>query len=109
MSDVKYDAARSIVQDQVAGLTPKQAVELKVFLKQNYGIEPTSGGVVVVAGSSGGVAFSTTNGGTVADLNRLMVLLQKARRDGRDDLAAMTERTIIAIATASPDDFDRPL
>jgi large subunit ribosomal protein L7/L12 len=36
--------------DQIAGLTIVQAVELKNYLKEKYGIEPAAGGVAMVAG-----------------------------------------------------------
>ena len=35
--------------DQLAGLTLKQAVELKEYLKSAYGIEPAAGGAVMMA------------------------------------------------------------
>ena len=40
--------------DQLVGLTLKQAVDLGDYLKDEYGIEPASGGVVMAAG--GGAA-----------------------------------------------------
>jgi large subunit ribosomal protein L7/L12 len=39
--------------DKLSGLTLKQAVELKDYLKEAYGIEPAAGGAVVVAGGAG--------------------------------------------------------
>src|SRR5688572_22339393 len=36
--------------DQIAGLTLKQAVELKNYLKDTHGIEPAAGGAVMMAG-----------------------------------------------------------
>ena len=40
--------------DKLSGLTLKQAVELKDYLKETYGIEPAAGGVMVAGG--GGAA-----------------------------------------------------
>src|SRR6187200_150616 len=40
--------------DQLAGLTIAQAVELKNYLKEKYGIEPAAGGAVMMAGPAGG-------------------------------------------------------
>ena len=40
--------------DKIVGLTLKQAVDLGDYLKDNYGIEPASGGAVMVAGPGGG-------------------------------------------------------
>ena len=36
--------------DKLSGLTLKQAVDLKAYLKDTYGIEPAAGGAVVMAG-----------------------------------------------------------
>ncbi|MDB5310321.1 MAG: ribosomal protein [Gemmataceae bacterium] len=40
--------------DKLANLTIAQAVELKNLLKEKYGIEPASGGVVMAAAPAGG-------------------------------------------------------
>lgn len=40
--------------DKLAGLTLKEAVELKDYLKEKHGIEPAAGGVVVAGGGGGG-------------------------------------------------------
>jgi len=40
--------------DQIAKLTLKDAVDLKDYLKAQYGIEPAAGGAVMVAGGGGG-------------------------------------------------------
>jgi large subunit ribosomal protein L7/L12 len=42
--------------DKIATLTIAQAVELKNYLKEKYGIEPAAGGVVVAPGGGGGGA-----------------------------------------------------
>src|SRR5262245_21418746 len=42
--------------DKLAGLTIAQAVELKNYLKEKYGIEPAAGGAVMMAGPAGGAA-----------------------------------------------------
>ena len=42
--------------DQIAGLTLKQAKELSDYIKDKYGIEPASGGAVMMAGPAGGGA-----------------------------------------------------
>jgi large subunit ribosomal protein L7/L12 len=42
--------------DKLAGLTIAQAVELKNYLKEKYGIEPAAGGAVMMAGPAGGGA-----------------------------------------------------
>ena len=43
--------------DKIAGLTLKQAVDLKDYLKEAYGIEPAAGGAVMMAaGPAGGEA-----------------------------------------------------
>jgi len=40
--------------DQIAGLTLKQAVDLKDYLKAAYGLEPAAGGAVMMAPSGDG-------------------------------------------------------
>ena len=40
--------------DKIATLTIAQAVELKNYLKEKYGIEPAAGGAVMMAGPAGG-------------------------------------------------------
>lgn len=50
------EAAIEALGDQLAGLTVKQAVELKNYLKEKYGIEPAAGGGVVMAAAGGGGA-----------------------------------------------------
>jgi large subunit ribosomal protein L7/L12 len=42
--------------DKLAGLTLKDAVDLKDYLKDAYGIEPAAGGAVMMAGPGGGEA-----------------------------------------------------
>ena len=54
MADVAEDI--KTLGDQLSGLTLKQAVELKNYLKEAYGIEPAAGGVMVAGGGGGGAA-----------------------------------------------------
>jgi len=42
--------------DKLAGLTLKEAVELKDYLKTKYNIEPAGGGVMMAAPAAGGAA-----------------------------------------------------
>ncbi len=42
--------------DKIAGLTIKQAVDLKNYLKEAYGIEPAAGGAVMMAGPAAAAA-----------------------------------------------------
>jgi large subunit ribosomal protein L7/L12 len=42
--------------DKIAQLTIAQAVELKNYLKEKYGIEPAAGGVVMTGGPTGAPA-----------------------------------------------------
>jgi large subunit ribosomal protein L7/L12 len=42
--------------DKLAGLTIAQAVELKNYLKDKYGIEPAAGGAVMMAGPAAAAA-----------------------------------------------------
>jgi len=50
----EFDAAIKELGDKIAGLTLKEAVDLKNYMKQAYGIEPAAGGAVMVAGPGGG-------------------------------------------------------
>ena len=51
---VEVDAAIKELGDKIADLTLKQAVDLKNYLKDVYGLEPAAGGAVMVAGGGGG-------------------------------------------------------
>jgi large subunit ribosomal protein L7/L12 len=48
--------AANIVElgDKIAGLTLKEAVDLKNYLKEAYGLEPAAGGAVMMAGPAAG-------------------------------------------------------
>ena len=49
-------AAIKELGDKIAGLTLKEAVDLKDYLKDAYGLEPAAGGAVVMQGGGGEVA-----------------------------------------------------
>jgi large subunit ribosomal protein L7/L12 len=51
---VEVDAAIKELGDKIAELTLKQAVDLKDYLKDAYGLEPAAGGAVMVASGGGG-------------------------------------------------------
>ncbi len=53
---VEVDAAIKALGDKIAELTLKQAVDLKNYLKDAYGLEPAAGGAVMMAGPAGGAA-----------------------------------------------------
>jgi len=50
----EFEAAIKELGDKIAGLTLKEAVDLKDYMKQAYGIEPAAGGAVMMAGPGGG-------------------------------------------------------
>lgn len=50
----EFDAAIKDLGDKISALTLKDAVDLKDYLKQEYGIEPAAGGAVMMAGPAGG-------------------------------------------------------
>jgi large subunit ribosomal protein L7/L12 len=50
----EFSAETKTLGDQIAGLTLKQAVELKDYLKAEHGIEPAAGGAVMMAAGPGG-------------------------------------------------------
>ena len=51
---VEVDAGIKSLGDKIAELTLKQAVDLKDYLKDQYGLEPAAGGAVMVAGGGEG-------------------------------------------------------
>jgi large subunit ribosomal protein L7/L12 len=56
MSTDTVDAAVKVLGDKLASLTIKQAVDLKNYLKEAYGLEPAAGGAVMMAGPAAGAA-----------------------------------------------------
>jgi len=54
MAEVAEDIKE--IGDRLAGLTIKQAVDLKNYLKDQYQIEPAAGGAVMMAAPGGGAA-----------------------------------------------------
>jgi large subunit ribosomal protein L7/L12 len=53
-SGKEFDAEIKELGDKIAQLNLKQAVDLKDYLKDAYGIEPAAGGAVMMAGPAGG-------------------------------------------------------
>jgi len=53
---VEFSAEAKEIGDKIAGLNLKQAKEVSDYLKEEYGIEPASGGAVMVAAGGGGDA-----------------------------------------------------
>jgi len=53
---IEYSADCISMGDKIAGMTLKQAKELSDYLKDKYGIEPASGGAVMMAPSGDGAA-----------------------------------------------------
>src|SRR4051812_49386331 len=56
MSDVAVAPELKELGDKIAGLTLKQAKELSDYIKDAHGIEPASGGAVMMAPAGGGAA-----------------------------------------------------
>ncbi len=55
-SGKEFDAAIKDLGDKIAALTLKEAVDLKDYMKDAYGIEPAAGGAMMMAGPAGGGA-----------------------------------------------------
>ncbi len=53
---MEFSADCKSMGDKIAGMTLKQAKELSDYLKEAYGIEPASGGAVMMAAPSEGAA-----------------------------------------------------
>lgn len=51
---IEFSAESKTLGDQIANLTLKQAKELSDYLKEAHGIEPASGGAVMMAPAAGG-------------------------------------------------------
>ncbi len=51
---IEFSADCKSMGDKIAGMTLKQAKELSDYLKEEYGIEPASGGAVMMAPAGGG-------------------------------------------------------
>ncbi|NBB96056.1 MAG: 50S ribosomal protein L7/L12 [Planctomycetes bacterium] len=49
----EFDASIKELGDKIVELSLKEAVDLKDYLKQEYGIEPAAGGAVMMAGPGG--------------------------------------------------------
>ena len=49
----EFAAAIKKLGDKISGLSLKEAVDLKDYLKEAYGIEPAAGGAVMMAGPAG--------------------------------------------------------
>jgi large subunit ribosomal protein L7/L12 len=50
----EFDKSVKDLGDKIAALSLKEAVDLKDYLKQEFGIEPAAGGAVMMAGPAGG-------------------------------------------------------
>ncbi|HBJ36443.1 MAG TPA: 50S ribosomal protein L7/L12 [Planctomycetaceae bacterium] len=51
---IEFSAESKTLGDQIANMTLKQAKELSDYLKETYGIEPASGGAVMMAPAADG-------------------------------------------------------
>jgi large subunit ribosomal protein L7/L12 len=58
--------------DKLAGLTIAQAVELKNYLKEKYGIEPAAGAVIQGGGGGGGVAPQAAPAAEATEFNVIL-------------------------------------
>src|SRR5688572_5845444 len=58
--------------DKLAGLTLKEAVELKDYLKATHGIEPAAGGVMMPAGGGGGAAAPAAPAAEATEFNVIL-------------------------------------
>jgi large subunit ribosomal protein L7/L12 len=69
MSDTAtIDATIKEIGDKIASLTLKQAVDLKNYLKEAYGLEPAAGGAVMMAGPAAGGAAAAVEEKTAFDV-----------------------------------------
>jgi large subunit ribosomal protein L7/L12 len=66
--------------DKLAGLTIAQAVELKNYLKEKYGIEPAAGGAVMMAGPAGGGAAPAEKPAEPTEFNVILESVDAAKK-----------------------------
>ncbi|MFO0935227.1 MAG: 50S ribosomal protein L7/L12 [Gemmataceae bacterium] len=58
--------------DKIATLTIAQAVELKNYLKEKYGIEPAAGGVVMAGGAGAGAGAAAAPAAEPTEFNVIL-------------------------------------
>jgi large subunit ribosomal protein L7/L12 len=66
--------------DQLAKLTIAEAVELKNYLKEKYGIEPAAGGVVMAGGGGGGAAAPAAAAAEPTEFNVILESADPAKK-----------------------------
>ncbi len=64
----EIDAEVKKVADTVADFSLKQAVDFKIYMKEQYGIEPAAAGAVMVAGGAAGPAEAAAEEQTEFDV-----------------------------------------
>ena len=103
---VEVDAKIKDLGDNIAGLTIKEAVDLKEYLKDAYGIEPAAGGAVMVAGGGGG-----DEGGGAAEQTEFDVVLTGAGDKKIQVIKAVRELTGLGLkeAKALVDEAPKPI
>jgi large subunit ribosomal protein L7/L12 len=66
--------------DKLAGLTIAQAVELKNYLKEKYGIEPAAGGAVMMAPAAGGGGAAAAPAAEATEFNVILEGVDAAKK-----------------------------
>ncbi|MDH3582777.1 MAG: 50S ribosomal protein L7/L12 [Phycisphaerae bacterium] len=90
---VEVEAAVKDLGDKIAGLTLKQAVDLKDYLKDAYGLEPAAGGAVMMAGPAG-------DGGEAEEKTEFDVILKAAGDKKIQVIKAVREATSLGLKEA---------
>jgi len=91
----EFEAEIKDLGDKIAGLSLKQAVDLKDYLKDAYGLEPAAGGAVMVAGDGGG-----GGGGEAEEQTAFDVVLTSAGGNKIQVIKAVREATGLGLKEA---------
>ena len=95
MSAATVDSAVKEIGDKIASLNLKQAVDLKNYLKEAYGLEPAAGGAVMMAGPAGGAEVAKAEEQTEFD-----VVLKAAGANKIQVIKAVREATGLGLKEA---------
>ena len=93
---VEVDAEIKELGDKLAGLTLKQAVDLKNYMKDAYDIEPAAGGAVMMAGPAAGGG----EGGGAEEQTEFDVILESCGDKKIQVIKAVREATGLGLKEA---------
>ena len=96
MSDAKtFEAKITSMEDSIASLTLKEAVELAEYMKEKYGIEPAAGGAVMMAAGDGGAGAAA-----VVEQSEFTVMLENSGATKINVIKVVREATGLGLKEA---------